>query len=162
MASASWSRWAVVGIAVAVALVAWLYPTDEKRVKAAAEAIVTGANEGPRALSLALEEHALPSVRLSVTELGEPLEGKSALVEALAAAEMGGGKPHYLVESVEVRVEGNRARLSADLLTEAQAEVPELRRPRHGTALFERRGGKFRLASVDIGAERRDQPEARP
>src|SRR6188768_2031955 len=85
MASASWSRRAVLGIALAGALVAWLYPTDEKRVKAAAEAIVAGANEGPRALSLALEEHALPSVRLSVSELAEPLEGKSALVEALAA-----------------------------------------------------------------------------
>jgi DNA-binding transcriptional ArsR family regulator len=162
MASASWSRRAVLGIALAGALVAWLYPTDEKRVKAAAEAIVAGANEGPRALSLALEEHALPSVRLSVSELAEPLEGKSALVEALAAAEAVGVKPHYRVESVDVRVEGNRARLSADLLTQAQAEVPELRRPRRGTALFEKRGGKFRLASADIGAERLDQPEARP
>jgi hypothetical protein len=162
MALPSWSRWAALGSVLVVMLGVWLYPTDEKRVKAAADALVAAANRSPAALSLALDEHAVPGVRVSVAELSEPLEGKAAVVGSLAQAEQLSQKLHLRVESAQVTVEGNRARLTADLITMFQPELPELRRPRHSTALFEKRAGKFRLASVDIGPERLDQPEARP
>ncbi|RYZ05011.1 MAG: hypothetical protein EOO73_21725 [Myxococcales bacterium] len=162
MASARWLRWAALGLAVAAVIGTWLYPTDEKRVKAAAEALVSAANHSPSALSAALDEHALPGVRIRITELSEAFEGKLAIVSALTQAETMGQKLHFRVESLEVAVEGNRARLTADLLTMLQPELPELRRPRHATALFEKRSGTFRLASAEIGPERLDQPEARP
>ncbi len=156
------ARWAAVSLAVAAALGVWIYPTDEKRVKAAAEAIVSAANESPGALSAALDAHSVPALRVSVAELSEPLEGKEALLAALGQAEQLAQKLHFRIESADVTVEGNRARLNADLLTMLGPELPELRRPRHSVALFEKRAGKFRLVSAEIGAEQRDQPEARP
>lgn len=162
MASSRFKRWTIALLGVAVAFGVWLYPTDEKRVKAAAEAIVAAANQSPAALASALDEHAAPAVRVHAADLPEPLEGKDALVSALTRAQKLAQKLHFRVESVEVTVEGNRARLTADLLTMFQPELPELRRPRHSTALFEKRGGSFRLVSADIGPERLDQPEARP
>ena len=66
------------------------------------------------------------------------------------------------LEAVEVSLEGKRARVNADLLTTLRPELPELRRPRHAVALFEKRAGRYQLLSAEIGSERRDQPEARP
>lgn len=156
------ARWAAVALGLSVVLVAWLYPTDEKRVKAATEAIVAAANGTASELSRALEQHAVADVSLSVTELAAPLEGRDAIVLALTQANQLGPKWHFRVESLEAAVEGNHARVTADLITMANPEVPELRRPRHSVALFEKRGGNFRLVSAEIGAERLDQPEARP
>ena len=139
-----------------------LFPTDEKRVKEAAEALVAAANRGGPELSNALETYAAPEVSFSVSELPEPLVGRAAVLAAVQQASALGQKLHLQVESVEVTIEGKRARLNADLITSQRPELPELRRPRHSVALFEKSGDKFRLVSAEIGAERLDQPEARP
>jgi hypothetical protein len=154
-------RWAVlIALPVGVMAVLW-YPTDEKRVKEAAEAIADGANAGPRELARALEQYAVADVRLSVADLPIEISGREAIVELVSQATETGRKLHLRVEAVEVTLEGNHARLNADLVA-TQAEVPELRVPRHSVALFEKRNGHFRLVSAEIGSERRDQPEARP
>lgn len=155
-------RWIALSLGVVAILGVWLYPTDEKRVKAAAAALVTAANGSATELRSALDEHAVPSVRVSIAELTEPVEGRAALVEAVSQAKQLGPKLSLRLESVEVSVEGNRARVTADLITMLQPELPELRRPRPSVAQFEKRGGHFRLVSAEIGAERLDQPEARP
>jgi hypothetical protein len=155
-------RLAVMALAVLLALGALLYPTDEKRVKEAAEALVTAANANPSELARALDTYASPGVSLQVSELPETLTGREALVAAVASASKFGQKLELRLESVEVTVEGKRARLNADLIGATRAEVPELRRPRHCVALFEKHAGHFRLVSAEVGAERRDQPEARP
>ena len=64
---------ASLGILVTLAL--WLWPTDEKRVKEAAEALVAAANRGGPELSNALETYAAPEVSFSVPELPEPVVG---------------------------------------------------------------------------------------
>ena len=115
MAFASWARWATLGGVLALVLGVWLFPTEEKRVKAAAEAIVEAANQSPAALGAALDEHALPGVRIHIAELPDAVEGRAAVVSALSQAEQFAQKLHFRVESVEVTVEGNRARLSACL-----------------------------------------------
>jgi hypothetical protein len=89
------------------------------------------------------------------------LVGKAALIDAARQAAQLGPKLHIRADAVDVRVEGRRARVTADLAA-SQAEVPELRRPRHSVLVFEKHGDVYRLASAEIGAERRDQPEARP
>jgi SnoaL-like domain len=155
-------RLTVIGAGILLALVVLFYPTDEKRVKAAAEAIVTAANTGELELERALDEHASPDVSLEVPELPEPVRGPAAIAALVGQASRLGQKPSLRIEAVEVTVEGNRARLNADLLTTLRPELPELRRPRHAVALFEKRAGRFRLLSAEIGSERRDQPEARP
>jgi len=155
-------RLIVIGAGVLFVLFVLFYPTDEKRVKEVAEAIVTAANTGEVELGRALEEHASPEVSINVSELPEPVTGRDAIVALVGQASRMGQKPSLRIEAVEVSVEGKRARLNADLLTTARPELPELRRPRHAVALFEKRAGRFRLVSVEIGAERRDQPEARP
>src|SRR5258707_2938482 len=154
-------RWAVLAAAFAGLLAVWLYPTDEKRVKEAAEAIAAAANAGPTELARALDTYASPELSVSVSELPEPISGRDALVAAVAQANQLGEKLRFRIEAVEVTVSGNHARLNADLITALSAEVPELRRPRHSVALFEKRAGRFRLVSAEIGPERRDQPEAR-
>jgi hypothetical protein len=155
-------RLIVIGAGVLFVLFVLFYPTDEKRVKEVAEAIVTAANTGQVELGRALEEHASPEVSINVSELPEPVTGRDAIVALVGQASRMGQKPSLRIEAVEVSVEGKRARLNADLLTTARPELPELRRPRHAVALFEKRAGHFRLVSAEIGAERRDQPEARP
>ena len=150
------------GLGVCVALGIWLYPTDEKRVKEAAEALVEAANGSPERLSAALAEYAISEVSVDVAELSDPLRGRDAIVEAVSRANQLGAKLHVRIEAVEILLEGTRARASADLITMPQAEVPELRRPRHSVALFEKRSGRFLLVSAEIGPERRDLPEARP
>lgn len=161
MLSGSRARGILIAAALLLALGVLFYPTDEKRVRAVADALIAAANAGPAELARALDEHAVADVRIDVAELSEPLTGRAALVGALR--DVSSAEPlHYRLENVEIAVSGKRARLSADLITMPHAEVPELRRPRHGTAIFERRTGQFRLISAEIGAERLDQPEARP
>jgi hypothetical protein len=151
---------------IAVGLLATLgvvfYPTDEKRVKEAAEALIAAANADDAQLSRALETYATPEVSISVAELPDPVTGRDAVLAAVRAARGLGQKLHFTVEAVEVSVEGKHARLNADLITSVRPELPELRRPRHSVALFEKSGDHFRLVSAEIGSERRDQPEARP
>jgi len=155
-------RLVALGAALLLALAALFYPTDEKRVKEAAQALVTAANRGGVELQGALERYAEPEVSVSIAELSEPLVGREAIVAKVADVTSLGQRPSFRLEAVEVSLEGKRARLNADLLTTLQAEVPELRRPRHSVALFEKRGDVFRLRSVEIGRPRMDQPEARP
>jgi hypothetical protein len=155
-------RWSVLAAALGVALAAWFYPTDEKRVKAAADAIVAAANTSPGELAQALDTYASPELSVSVVDLPEPITGREALVAAVQQAKQFGQKLRFRVEAVEVSIEGNHARLNADLISALSAEVPELRRPRHSVALFEKRDGRFRLISAEIGPERVDAPEARP
>lgn len=156
------ARWLLLALGFAVLFGVWFYPTDEKRVREAAEAIVEAANRNPVELSQALVEHAVDDVSLMIADLGDPLQGRAAIVSAVSRASQLGPKLHFRLEAVEVSVEGERARLTADLITMLHPEVPELRRPRHGVALFEKRSGRFRLVSAEVGAERQDLPEARP
>ena len=155
-------RLVAIALGVLLTLGVLLYPTDEKRVKEAAEALITAANADPAELARALDTYASPDVSVTVAELPDALTGREALVAAVAGASQLGQKLELRIEAVEVSVEGKRARLNADLLGATRAEVPELRRPRHCAALFEKHAGRFRLVSAEIGAERRDQPEARP
>jgi hypothetical protein len=161
LASARTRLW-LIALAAAAVVVALLYPTDEKRVRQVAEAILAAANQSDAALAQALASHATPNVSINVSDLPEPLVGPDALVAAAGQARLLDQKLHLQMDTVEVSVEGNRARLAADVITTLRPEVPELRRPRHGVALFEKRNGRFQLVSAEIGPERLDQPEARP
>jgi hypothetical protein len=152
----------IVAVAALGALFVLLYPTDEKRVRAAAEALVKAASGTDSELRAALNTYARPEVSLNVTELPEPIVGRQAVVEAVHAARALGGVPHVHLESVEVRIEGKTAKLRADVITSDRPEVPELRRPRHSVLMFRKTGDVFQLVSAEIGAERLDQPEARP
>lgn len=151
---------ASLGILVTLGL--WLWPTDEKRVKEAAEALVAAANGGGPELSRSLETYAAPEVSITVSDLPEPLVGRAAVLAAIKQASMLGQKLHLQAESLEVTLEGKHGRVNADLITSQRPELPELRRPRHSVALFEKSGDHFRLVSAEIGPERLDQPEARP
>ena len=155
-------RLAVIAAASLLGLAVLVYPTDEKRVKEAAEAIVTAANSGEVELARALDQYASRDVSISVSELPEAVTGRDAVVAMVGQASRMGQKLSFRLEAVEVSIEGKRARVNADVLTTLRPELPELRRPRHGVALFEERDGRFRLISAEIGAERLDQPEARP
>jgi hypothetical protein len=155
-------RLTLIAVGVLATLGVLFYPTDEKRVKAAAEAIVAAANTDEAQLARALLTYASAEVSISVAELPEPLTGRDAVLAAVRAAHGTGQKLHFTIEAVEVSVEGKHARLNADVITSLRPELPELRRPRHSVALFEKSGDRFRLVSAEIGDERRDQPEARP
>jgi hypothetical protein len=153
------ARLVIIAVAALVALVLLLYPTDEAGVRESAEALLEGANQGDAALASALRRYAVPQVSVSVAELPEPLEGREALIAALARARALGQKPRFRADAVDVTVEGNRARVNADLVAALeQATIA----PRHAVALFEKRDGRFQLVSAEIGPTRRDEPEARP
>lgn len=162
MLDARSTRFVVIALAALALLLVLFYPTDEKRVERAATALLDAANAGPAALARALDEHASTNLRIDSPELGEPIVGRDAVLEAVARARSLGPNLRFRAEGVEISVEGSRARLTADLITTLRAEVPELRRPRHAAALFEQREGQFRLVSAEIGTPRLDQPEARP
>lgn len=152
-------RLVLIAIPALLALLILFYPSDEKRVREAADALLTAANQGGPALGVALQRYAVPSVSVTIAELSESLEGREALVGALSRAQAFGQKPKFRADAVEITVEGNRARVNADLVAALeQATIA----PRHAVALFEKRDGRFQLVSAEIGATRRDEPEARP
>ncbi len=155
-------RLTLVGLSAVATLGVLFYPTDEKRVKEAAEAIATAANGDTAQLSRALETYASPDVSITVADLPGPVIGRAALMAAVRQASAAGQKAQFHFEAIEVSIEGNHARINADLIMSVRPEVPELRRPRHSVALFEKSGDHYRLVSAEIGSERRDQPEARP
>jgi hypothetical protein len=162
MSSKNPLRFGLIGLVVLASLVVLFYPTDEKRVRAAAEALVSAANGSEADLQRALDQYAAPGVSINVSDPAESLTGRAALLAAVRNANAMGLKLRLHLEAVEVSLSGNVARVNADLVTADRPEVPELRRPRRSVALFERRADGFRLLSAEIGPERRDQPEARP
>ena len=109
----------------------------------------------------ALREHLGPEDQEQVGLFVEKRFDNEALA-AIKQASMLGQKLHLQAESLEVTLEGKHGRVNADLITSQRPELPELRRPRHSVALFEKSGDHFRLVSAEIGPERLDQPEARP
>src|SRR6185369_9002069 len=111
------ARWAAIAVVIAVGLGAVLYPTDEKRVRAAAEAIVTAANGSSSELGRALDTYAVPNVTINATELAEPLSGRDAIVDAVQMASKLGQDLRFRVEGVDVTLDGNRASVTADLIT---------------------------------------------
>ena len=152
-------RLAAILIPAALALLMLVYPTDEKRVREAADALLNGANQGDAALASALDLYAASQVSVSIAELSTPLEGRDALLRAVTRARAFGQKLRFRADAVEITVEGNRARVNADLVAALeQASIA----PRHAVALFERHDGRFQLVSAEIGATRRDEPEERP
>jgi hypothetical protein len=155
-------RLLVIALAAATALGLLLYPTDEKRVRKAAEALVTAANESEVDLARALDQYAVPDVSVIVSDYAEPLQGRAALVNAAARARMAGQRLRFRMETVEISVEGSHARLNADMVASLSFGLRELKQARHGVALFEKRDGRFQLVSAEVGGERHDQPEARP
>lgn len=146
-------------LALGPLLLVFLYPSDAERVRESADAILAAARTNSGQLALALERHATAEVSLVVEEPHAVLVGRQALVEA---AHQLIPAPAFRLEAVEISVEGSRARLSADLISSVRAELPELRRPRHAVAVFEKDDAHFRLVSAEVGAARSDQPEARP
>lgn len=156
------ARLAVIGAAAALALGLLLYPSDEKRVREAAEAILEAAGQGEQELGRALEQHAVEDVSVSISDWGEPLQGRAALVAASARARVNGQKLRFRMDAVEINVEGKRARLNAEVVASLRLGLREMRQARHGVALFEKHDGRFQLVSAEVGAERHDQPEARP
>lgn len=142
--------------AVAVALVIglWLHRSDEERVRAAAEAIVEAANQGPVELTRALEEHATENVSVTVSDLPEPLVGRAAIVAAASRTAAMGRKLSFRLQGVEVSVEGSNARLNADFVATMQLGLRGSSSSRSGAALFQKLDGRFQLVSAEVGGER--------
>jgi hypothetical protein len=162
MLSCNYLRWgAVLAVALVVAFVL-LYPSDEKRVREAAEAIVAAANDSEAALGLALAEHASPEVTLSVSDLSEPLEGQAAILAAHSRARVMGRRLQFRMQQVEISVQGSSARLNADVVAVLRLGLREQREARRASANFEKSGGKFLLVSAEVGREQPEQMEARP
>jgi hypothetical protein len=155
-------RWALIGLAVAVGLGLVLWPSDEKRVREAAEAIVNAANRDEVELAKALDEYAVEDVSISLSDWPEPLEGRAAIVRAAATARAGGRKVRFRMEAVEIALEADHARVNAELVASFSLGLRELKQARHGAAMFQKLDGRFRLVSAEVGNERHDQPEARP
>src|SRR5688572_20273829 len=144
----------VVGLVVASVVGLWLHQSDEEEVLEAAEAIVEGANQGPFELGRALDEHATEGVSVTVADLPEPLVGRAAVVAAASRPVAGGRQLSFGMQAVEVAVEGSNARLNAELVATLQLGLRGLTRKRSGVAVFEKRDGRFRLVSVEVGGER--------
>ena len=155
-------RLLVIALVAALALGLLLYPSDEKRVREAAEAIVEGANQDAVELTRALDRYAVEDVSVTIADLPEPLQGRGALVAAASKSRFEGRKLRFRMETVEISVEGSRARLNADLVASLQLGLREMKQARHGVAMFEKIDGRFQLVSAEVGSERHDQPEARP
>jgi hypothetical protein len=145
---------AVGALLVAVVLGVWLHRSDEERVRAAADAIVEAANQGPVELTRALDEHATENVSVMVSDLPEPLVGRAAIVAAASRTAAMGRKLSFRLQRVEISVEGSNARLSADFVATMQLGLRGLSRSRSGAALFQKIDGRFQLVSAEVGGER--------
>lgn len=140
----------VVGLFVGL----WLHESDEEKVRAAVDAIVEGANQGPFELTRALEKHAIEDVTVTVTDLPAPLVGRGAIVAAASGRGVPGGKLSFRTQKVDVVVEGSSARVNADLVATLQLGLRGMSRTRSGVALFEKVDGRFLMVSAEAGSER--------
>ena len=155
-------RLLVIGLVVALAAGLLLYPSDEKRVREVMEAIVEGANQDQMALGRALLEHAVDDVTVNITDLPRPLVGREDIVGAAGRTEIEGRKLRFRMQAVEVSVEGSNARVNAELVASLSLGIRQLSQARSGVDILQKIDGRFKLVSIDVGAERHDQPEARP
>src|SRR5688572_32740422 len=95
-------RLIAIGLVALLALVLLLCPSDEKKVREAADAIVKGANQDAVELGRALEQYAVEDVSVTISDLAEPLQGRGALVRAAERARVNGQKLRFRMEAVEI------------------------------------------------------------
>lgn len=155
-------RLLVIGAVVVLAAGLLLYPSDEKKVREAVEAIVEGANQDHMALGQALVDYAVDDVTVTISDLPQPLVGREAIVGAATQTEIGGRKLRFRMQAVEISVEGSNARVNAELVASLSLGIRQLSQARSGVAILQKIDGRFRLVSIEVGNERHDQPEARP
>jgi hypothetical protein len=144
----------VAGLIAALVVGLWLHRSDEEQVRDAAEAIVKAANQDTVELTRALEQHAIEEVSVTVSDLPEPLVGRSAVVAAAARTAVAGRKLSFRLQAMEISVEGTNARLNADFVATLQLGLRGMSRSRRGVAIFQKINGRFRLMSAEIGEER--------
>lgn len=149
-------RIALIVGAAAIALIVgvWLYPSDKQKVREAADAIVAAANQDTVELSRALDLYAIEDVTITVSDLPEPLVGRTAVVAAAGRTAASGNKLSFRLQGVQISVQGTNARLSAEFVATLHLGLRGISRTRSGAALFQKIDGRFRLVSAEIGAER--------
>jgi len=112
-----------------------------------------------RRLRAVLTRSTVPTVTLSVPELGA-FEGREAIGKLLELAD--GQHVRLTIEQSDVRLKGSRA--EATLLTTLIVNLPgeERRQSRTLSVELVREKQEFRVVSVAVSAQSREQPEARP
>lgn len=141
--------------------------SDERRILSSLRELGAAASSLPaesdrergRRLRAALARLTLPSVTLSVPELGT-FEGWDEILGAFALAD--GYGLRVGIEQSEVRVRQNRA--DATLLVSLVAKVPgeERRQKRTLSVELKRTGARFLVASIAVSSSVDEPPEARP
>jgi hypothetical protein len=160
--------WGGLGIAGLLAGYAMFGPSDQRRVLAILREVllspraVSGDTEERRRARVrsALSKHALPSVSLTLPELGE-LEGHAAILSLLEQAS--GITLDVSIEQSDVVIEGETC--EATLLVAVTLSTLGERRRQVRTLsckLLRQQKAEFRLAQISASAASREQPEARP
>ena len=141
--------------------------SDERRISSLLRELLASASSLPREsdgergrrFRAALVRSTLPSVTLSVPELGT-FEGREEILGAYALAD--GTELRFGVEQFDIRVRKDRA--EATLLTSLVVKVPgeERRQLRTVSVGLTRKEGRFVIATIAVSGTVEVPPEARP
>jgi hypothetical protein len=158
---------------VAVALLAAslvgyeLLPNDERRITRLLNELCVKLNQArdeaelgdlERALSLAL----LPNASVRVSELGLELQGVSEVNERMHELLASGVPLSFALNSVEVHLSGQLARVDLDLLVTTRGSGEQSRDLRHTHVRLAKSAPGWRIEAVEIDALAPSEPEARP
>lgn len=141
--------------------------SDQRRILSSLHELAASASSLPgdsdaargRRFRAALGRLALPSVVLSVPELGT-FEGYEEIASAFALAD--GLGLRFSIEQSDVRVKQSRAEATLSMSVVVKSPGEERRQVRTVTAGFTREGDSFSISSLAVSARADDPPEARP
>jgi hypothetical protein len=158
---------------VAVALLAAglvgfeLLPNDERRITRLLNELCVKLNQARDEAALADLERALssallPNASVRVSELGLELQGASEVNERLHDLLANGVLLSFALNSVEVHLSGQLARVDLDLLVTTRGSGEQSRDLRHTHVRLAKSAPGWRIEAVEIDALAPSEPEARP
>ena len=143
-----------------------LWPRDEARIRALLDELCTQLNQTRDERSLEslrgfLSVALLPQVSVRAAELEQELQGVPE-VSARAHDLLEGAPLSFALNSVEVRVSGQLARVEAELLLSVRGGGEQRREVRHTRVRLARRDERWQIEAVEVDPIAPSEPEARP
>ncbi len=143
-----------------------LVPRDETRIAAVLEQLCSRVNQTRDEASLERLRRALPGaldsqVRLRIVELDEQLSGLSEV--STRATELLGGAPlTFALNSLQIQVAGERARVDMDLLLTVSGSGEQRRDLRRTRVALRKSNGAWLVERAEIDPVAPSEPEPRP
>jgi hypothetical protein len=157
----------IAAIAFSCALIGYeLMPRDEKRIGALLDELCGRLSQTKDESSLAalrqfLQASLLPQISVHAVELGQDFQGLEE-VSARAQDLLTGPPLSFGLNSVEIKISGQLARVEAELLVSVRGGGEQRREVRHTRVRLAKHTDAWQIEAVEVDPIAFSEPEARP